>query len=177
MQLAVRGDPRARNLVAQRLCDRVRRIQRGLLASPSDADDAAQESLVEVLRCAGSYRGDSSLERWSDRVSVRTGLRFKRTKRRHQPDQSDPAAELSTVDDHRVHDALPRPLATYLGELKPPQRQAIFLKHALGYTVPEIAALTESTTSAVKFRLAKGLQQVRKAIRRDLTIGAKGGTA
>lgn len=178
MQLVARGDSRARNLMAMRLCDRFRRVQRGLLAESTDADDATQDALVEVIRSAGSYRGDSSLERWACRIAVRTGLRFRRKAQTTRVDPgTHPDTLLSPAYDGDGHDALPRPLHSYLGQLPEAERQALFLKHALGYTVPEIAELTQTARSTVKFRLAKGLERVRKAIRRDTTIGVHGGVA
>lgn len=170
MQLAAQGDPRARNMVAMRLCARVRRVARGLLADPAAADDATQDSLIEILRAAGSYRGEASLERWADRIAVRTGLRSKRGPRRTFVPPQDLTADAT---DSALSDRLPRPLTDYLGELPIEERRTLFLKHALGYTVPEIASATETAQSTVKFRLSNALSRVRKSIRRDTNIGAR----
>lgn len=167
MQLVAQGDPRARNLVAMRLCARVRRVQRGLLADLTDADDATQDSLVEILRSAGSFQGRSSLERWADRIAVRTGLRFRRARK----PTSELAQDVAVIDDYGLGDQLPRPLPEYLAQIPLEERRALFLKHALGYTVPEVAAMTETAQSTVKFRIANALARLRKAIRRDCNVG------
>ena len=174
MQLVAAGDPRARNMVAMRLCDRVRRIERALLPGRADADDATQDALVAILRSAANYRGESSLERWADRIAARTGLRFRARERSRSTENE---TDVPTIDAHDLHERLPRPLAAYLRELPLKERQALFLKHALGYSVPEIAELTETARSTVKFWLANALARVRKSIRRDVAIGPKGGAA
>jgi RNA polymerase sigma-70 factor (ECF subfamily) len=174
MQLVAAGDSRARNMVAMRLCDRVRRIERALLPSPADADDATQEALVAIIRAAEGYRGESTLERWADRIAARTGTRF-RTRERQR--RTEPSVEIAIDPEHPLREHLPRPVAAYLQELPVKERQALFLKHALGYTTPEIAELTDTARSTVKFWLANGLARVRKSIRRDVAIGPRGGGA
>jgi RNA polymerase sigma-70 factor (ECF subfamily) len=173
MQLVAHGDPRARSMVAMRLCTRVRRIERALLTDLADADDATQDSLVAIIRSAEGYRGDSPLERWADRIAVRTGLRFRR---RARVRSTEPQAEVATpAGNDELAERLPRPLAAYLRELPVRERQALFLKHALGYSVPEIAELTDTARSTVKFWLANAMKRVRKSIRRDVAIGPRGG--
>ena len=113
MQLVAAGDPRARNMVAMRLCDRVRRIERALLTGRADADDATQDALVAILRSAANYRGESSRERWADRIAARTGLRF-RARERSRSTESE--TDVPTSDAHELHERLPRPLAAYLRE-------------------------------------------------------------
>jgi RNA polymerase sigma-70 factor (ECF subfamily) len=174
MQLVAAGDPRARNMVAMRLCERVRRIERALLVVHADADDATQDALVAIIRSAASYRGESSLERWADRIAARTGLRF-RTRERGR--RTELETEVAAPAEHDLRERLPRPLSAYLGELPLKERQALFLKHGLGYSIPEIAELTDTARSTVKFWLANALQRVRKSIRRDVAIGPRGGAA
>ena len=49
MQLVAAGDPQARRLLAVRLVMRVRRLSRRLVARTAEAEDAAQEAIVEIL--------------------------------------------------------------------------------------------------------------------------------
>ena len=175
MQLVAEGDARARNMVAMRLCGRVRRVVRGLVGAGADAEDGAQDALLEILRSAGSYRGDSSLERWADRVCVRTGLRSKRRWLRRATAGAYDPDELAAPGLGGPSDALPRPLQTYLDAIPKRERQVLFLKHALGYTVQEVADMIGAPVSTTKYRLASGLQRVRKQIRRDVAVGTKGG--
>jgi RNA polymerase sigma-70 factor, ECF subfamily len=171
MELVAAGDPRARNLLAMRLVGRTRRVLRGLLGDPRDADDAAQDALVEILASAHGWRGEASIERWADRIAVRTGLRFRRRERRAAiADDIDPD-ELRGTSPDELDDVLPRPLAAYLDQLPSKERQLLFLKHGLGYSLPEVAEIVGAARSTTKYRLMSALDRLRKVIRRDTAIG------
>ena len=71
----VRGVHSAREALATRLYPRVTTTVRYLAGTSDDIDDIIQLSLIEILRSVGGYRGDASLERWCDRVTVRVALR------------------------------------------------------------------------------------------------------
>jgi RNA polymerase sigma-70 factor (ECF subfamily) len=84
-----------------------------------------------------------------------------------------PMSEREPSSDVRSETA--RPLDEYLKALPSEQREALVLKHSLGYTVEEIAELTEVPTGTVKDRLVTARRRIRKLIQRDITLGrAKG---
>lgn len=174
---AAEGVEDAQAWLVRRVIAPVRAVARTLLRNPADADDAAQKALLEVLTSARSFRGEGSLDAWARRIAVRTALRHARTERR-QPTAA--AADLEGADwlpaegDTPALDALPRPLPYYLAELPAAQRDALILHHALGYTVPEVAELTEVGVETVRGRLRLGTAALRKRVRQDLLIGANG---
>jgi RNA polymerase sigma-70 factor, ECF subfamily len=179
MKLVAGGDSHAQRVLAHRLAPRVQRIARRLLANTADADDAAQVSLMEILRSAASYREEASIERWADRIAVRTALRHAREQRKRrfflaghaeaedlhgQPDDGESG----------THEHTPRRLEEYLAELPRPRREVLVLKHALGYTTEEIAELTDKPVGTVKDRLVAARKQIRRLIMRELRLGARG---
>ena len=182
MTLVAAGNVEAMNTVARRLSGRVRRVSRGILRNEALADDAAQIALVEILQSARTFGGRSSLERWADRITARISLRQARDERRRSSvvDSLDdpeagpmPMSEREPSSDVRSETA--RPLDEYLKALPSEQREALVLKHSLGYTVEEIAELTEVPTGTVKDRLVTARRRIRKLIQRDITLGrAKG---
>jgi len=168
------GDRAAAQRLARRVLPIVRRVSRALLTNQSDAEDATQLALLEVLRAAPSYRGAGSLEAWTRRIASRAVIRYARRVRGARPEvashdeQLDPRrAVLKTT----VLDELPRPLEDYLAELPEVQRMAVALRHVLGHTVPEIAELTDAPIPTVKSRLKKAHHELRRLIRRDLNLG------
>lgn len=180
MSLVAAADPVASRVLAQRLVGRVHRVSKSILRTDADAADAAQQSLIEILTSAGSYRGGSSIERWSDRLVVRTSLRLARSRQKHRERTLDDA-ELDAIplsDDAGppLRDEAPRAIQAYLGDLPEVQRTALVLKHVMGYSVAEIADITESSPNTVKDRLLRGSREMRRLIRRDVAIGktAKG---
>jgi RNA polymerase sigma-70 factor (ECF subfamily) len=175
---AASGDARAQAWLARRVVGRVRRVARALARNAADADDAAQLSLIEVLRSAHGYRGEAGLDAWAGRIAARTTLRHLARERRMADSvvAEAPAPSTSTATDE-LQEALPRDLRCYLDELPEAQRTAIVLHHALGCSLDEVAEMAEVSPNTVKGRLRLGLAALRKLVRRDQAIGHRGGIA
>ena len=181
MKLVAGGDAHAQRVLAHRLAPRVRRVARRLLSNGADADDAAQVALMEILRSAQSYREEASVERWADRIAVRTALRQAREQRRRgwlfgsRDDGEEPRAfERVEPEDPGTREETPRRLEEYLAELPLARREVLVLKHALGYTTDEIAELVDKPIGTIKDRLVAARKQIRRSILRELRIGPRG---
>jgi RNA polymerase sigma-70 factor (ECF subfamily) len=157
-----------------RLRPRIATIARALLRHSADADDATQASLLEILRAAESFRGDGSFDGWADRIAVRTTLRLARQRRVRglRVDDTEPDAIAEEPPHDSLREMLPRELSEYLAELPEIRRTALVLRHALGYSIEEIAELTGVSPNTVKDRLLAAREQVRRHVRRDLATGA-----
>jgi RNA polymerase sigma-70 factor (ECF subfamily) len=175
MKLVANGDARAQRVLAHRLAGRVQRVAHRLLSHRADADDAAQMALIEILRSAESFRDESSIERWADRITVRTALRYARDQRK-RPWMLSSRVDAETVrsfdEDAVVHEDTPRRLEAYLGELPSARREVLVMKHGLGYTTEEIAELLGAPIGTIKDRLVAARKQIRKLIVRELRVGA-----
>jgi RNA polymerase sigma-70 factor (ECF subfamily) len=165
------GDDAARRELAGRLLPRVRTTVHYLAAGDRDADDLVQQALVEVLRVVGTYRGEASLEYWADRVVVRTALRRIRQRRwregivRLDPDETGCA----DAGQQRAHarQELRQRLARHLERLSVDRRTAVVLHWVRGYTIPEIADLTDAKLNTVRGRLRDARQQLRRQLLKD----------
>jgi RNA polymerase sigma-70 factor, ECF subfamily len=169
VSLAVAGDPAAQRLLVERLSRRVRSIALAVLGNTADAEDASQAIFMEVLQSLGSYQG-GKLSAWADRISVRTAARHARQRRVRGArdagiDPEELVSELGSVTEGSV----PRPIVEYLGELAETRRVALVLRHVMGYTVDEIAELTEGSPNTVKDRLLRAREQLRRTLRRELS--------
>lgn len=176
MELVAAEDPGAQSTLVHRLLGRVQRATRALLRERADAEDAAQVALLEVLRSAGSFRGEGSIESWSDRIVVRTALRLARRRVSRQGRIDDHAEPDRLVGEGEEADAglaradLPRDLQEYLRALPEARREALVLRHVLGYSIAEVAALTGVSPNTVKDRLLAAREELRRMIRRDHLI-------
>jgi RNA polymerase sigma-70 factor (ECF subfamily) len=163
------GDRAAQTWLARRLTARTRKVARALTSNAADADDAAQLALIEILRSAINFRGESSLEHWAGRIAVRTTLRFLERERR----RTEPVPSTNDVEPREpLSDAMPRDVRQYLAQLSEIQRTAIVLHHALGYSFEEVAEMTNVSRNTVKSRLRLGTAALRKLVRREQRIGA-----
>lgn len=174
---AATGDTRAQAWLARRVVGRVRRVARALARNAADADDAAQLSLIEVLRSAHTYRGEAGLDAWAGRIAARTTLRHLARERRVADPVVAEAPALPAPAAEGLHEALPRDLRCYLDQLPEVQRSAIVLHHALGHSLDEVAEMAEVSPNTIKGRLRLGLAALRKLVRRDQAIGHRGGIA
>ncbi len=174
MSLVAAADPAATRQLAERLVSRVHRVARSIIRERADADDAAQQSLIEIITSAGSYRGGASVERWSDRIAVRTTMRLIRERRKLAGRVEDGVeldqivSELGPAD---PSDSAPRAASEYLSALPEKQRTVLVLRHVMGYSVSEIAELVGASPNTVKDRLLRGSREMRRLIRRDVAIG------
>ena len=67
----VGGDERAQRELFRREYPRVNATIYRLLGSTRDVDDLAQETFIAVFRALSTFRGDSKLSTWIDRIAVR----------------------------------------------------------------------------------------------------------
>lgn len=168
MRLAAAEDPRAQRLVVARLAPRGLRIARALVSHAEDAKDVAQEGLLEVLRSAGSYRGEASLERWAERIFVRRSMRFVHRVRdpRAAREVLVDAADLERHDDG-VSSSILRQMDEHVARLPDELQRVLLLRFSLGYTVPEMAELTATSANTIKKRLMRAMERLRELVERE----------
>ncbi len=168
MRRVARRDPRAQRELVERLAPRIRRLSQLLLRSSNDADDAAQQAMIEILQSASSYRTAGNLEGWASRVAVRAiGRHARREARWRSALDWFALGELVTDTDARRHrEDVPR-IESYLRRLSAPQREAFVLKHALGCTVEEISDMVGAPSGTVKDRLVNARRRLNKLMDRD----------
>jgi RNA polymerase sigma-70 factor (ECF subfamily) len=177
VSLALSGNTEAQKHLVQRIQPRCYTIARSILGNRLDAEDTTSLIVIELLKSIGTYRGGSFLA-WADRIAVRTAmqqarLRRIRATRYESHDDLDELARPHEAerDGESLSHCLPKQVMEYLALLPETQRVAVVLRHVMDYSVDEIAALTEVSPNTVKDRLLRGREQLRRTIRRDLTLG------
>lgn len=169
------GDGEAFRVLVEREVGPVLGICRRILRDQVDAEDAAQDTLVEAYRGLATYRGSGSFGAWLTRIAVRTAWARRAARRPGEPldlasDESlmtraeagharasDPVG--SVLDDER-RTAL---LAAIHG-LPAPQRRAVALRFYGDLSIEEIAAVTNRPVGTVKSRLHRGLDTLREQL-------------
>ncbi len=160
----------AQDALVRKLYGRVRKLARSLSASAADAEDLTQQTLLELLKSSSSFRGDSSIERWVDRITLHCARGATR-KQRHRmrllerwllPDTWPWGAEADTPARDPVD------LAQALRKLSSERREVLLLRHALGYSVNEIADMLHTPRGTIKDRLVAGKKQLRRSMMAEL---------
>jgi RNA polymerase sigma-70 factor (ECF subfamily) len=170
---ALRGELQAQRALVERVLPQLRAVATALLGRSADADDAVQIALMRVLDGLASWRGDAALRHWVRRVGANVCLRLSEQNRRHARAVGDDA-DIDALDDGARDDdggeLTASSVQAYLERLPTAQREAVVLRHALGYSVEEIAALTQTAVGTVKSRLLSGREALRRLIRRDEAV-------
>ena len=168
------GDRKAKQELAVRLYDRVRTTVFYLAGGHRDADDLVQAAMVEVLRSVGAFQGRSRLERWADRITVRTVMRV--IKNRRWKDQvvalaDDPGGRAPADHEEKIaRRALRRRLAVLLGQVPETHREVLTLHWVLGYKVSELAEMLGVPANTVRDRLRRAKKTFRKLALQDPVV-------
>jgi RNA polymerase sigma-70 factor (ECF subfamily) len=170
MQLVAAGNREAQETVLRRLRHRLHVVSSAVLGHAQDAEDATQAALIQILRRASTYRGDSTLEAWATRITAREAVRIAQERRLRaaragveHTDEEPP--EPGPVE---LASEIPRKVRDYLAELPETLRNALVLRHVVGFTVPELAEMLATSPNTIKERLSRARSEVRRMIRRDL---------
>lgn len=157
---AVAGDRQAAASLLRDLVPRVRNLCRYLVRGDSDVDDLAQEGLIAVMRGLPTFRGESRLESWVDRVVARQALAGARRRRLVFAREASHAVDLqlvgATASPGAEQYVARRELARRLDDLPAAQREALVLHHVVGLSVPEVAAEIGAPLETVRSRLRLG---------------------
>jgi len=169
MKKVANGDRQAQEIVLARVLRRVHVVSSAILGQPEDAEDATQSALIQIVRRAATYRGESRIESWAAAIAAREAVRLAQERRlRAARTVSEDEALFEPVGEtQNLAAEIPRHIRDYLDALPEVLRNTLVLRHVLGYTVPEIAELLETSPNTVKDRLSRARVEIRKMIRRD----------
>jgi RNA polymerase sigma-70 factor (ECF subfamily) len=158
------GDKLALAALCDRYSERVHRTAQHLLRDPDDAGDAAQESLVKLVRRIGQFRGESAFSTWLHRLVVNTckDVAQERFARRTEPLIED-TREAPDGDPLRAVTASEtrRELGRRLAELPVAQAQVVGLKDAFDVSFEEISEATGLPVGTAKCYAHRGRNGLR----------------
>lgn len=149
-----------------------------LSGNQEQALDLSQEVFVRVYQGLGRFRGSSSLKTWIYRVCLNhCRSRLGRTRRPEEPlSPADGVSEV--VDPQRGPEELAvardaqRLVASALLEVDHPYREALVLRDLEELSYQEIAEVIGVRIGTVRSRIARGREQLRRALEASAAVGA-----
>jgi RNA polymerase sigma factor (sigma-70 family) len=176
MSIVQAGDFAPASEIYDRSSSRIYNFAYRFLKNSEAAEDATQEVFVKMLKHAGQFHGGAKLSTWLFSITANWCRDYLRKAENRSKDGEDvlitlPApAELSPErhlerreDEQRIQKALTL--------LSPDQREAILLSRYQGLSYAEIAQISGCSEGAVKTRVFRAMEVLKKA----LTGDARGG--
>ena len=143
---------------------RMKNLARNLLQSPTDAEDAVQETFLKIQRNITSFRGQSSFVTWSFRILVNTCHDLRRARVRRKDRASDDLDALLPGDMPRApvaHPSLRMALERALERLTSHQRDVFLLYEVEGFRHAEIGGMLGISETASKNTLFQAKKNLR----------------
>lgn len=134
--------------------------------TPGDADEMAQEALVQLHLKLGSFRGDSSLTSWVHAVAVNAARMHLRRNRRHERGRAEVdenvADERVPLDDWIARRDLARRAAAAVHELPDHYRVPFVLRAVDGLSAAETGAVAGISAGLVRQRVLRARRLLKK---------------
>ncbi len=159
LQLFVDGNPDAFDRLFLKYQDYVYNICLGILGSPDDARDSAQETFLRVYRKAAEFRGQSAFSTWLYRIAVNVCVGQIRKR---------PRAGISSIEDEGVREIVdpgPAPwtgmerreeearVRSLVAELSEDYRLVLVLRYFQGLSYDELTRVLGWSLPTVKVKL------------------------
>jgi RNA polymerase sigma-70 factor (ECF subfamily) len=162
---AQRGDAAAMDQLLRRHYDRVHAVCRRIAGGTRDADDAAQEAMIRVVRNIDRFDGRAAFGTWVYRIATNTALdELRKRKRRPQlhivDDDDDRRAVGEPVDkfaDRHIDGVADRiTIDEALADLPEEFKAAVVMRDVGDLDYAEIATALDLPIGTVKSRIARG---------------------
>lgn len=159
------GDATAMDQLLRRHYDRVHAVCRRIAGASRDADDAAQEAMIRIVRNLDKFDGRAAFGTWAYRIATNTALdELRKRKRRpqlHLVDGSDddvrPTEPADPLADRTVESVADRlAIDAAFAELPDDYKAPVVLRDVGDLDYAEIAATLDIPVGTVKSRIARG---------------------
>lgn len=162
VRAAVEGDEDAFAWLVDRYYQRCLRFAVHMLGNREDGEEAAQDAFVRAYRTLHAYEHRDRFEAWLFKILVNRcrSTAVSRNRRAHEPlEEGTPEPPREARDP-----LLERNIRRALARLSPDQREAFVLKFVEEMTYEEMADLTGADVSALKMRVLRAREQMKKEL-------------
>lgn len=173
---AAAGDAQATSRLLKELLPRmVRTVHAVMSSSHPDVDDVVQQALIALIQALPAFRGECSPAHYASRIAVRTAVAARRRSRARQA-RNDASVDTEALaggggpGEQAAAERRRRLVRELLDELPEEQGEAMALRIALGWSLPEVAQATGAPLNTVRSRLRLAKEALRKRIEADPSL-------
>ncbi len=171
------GEPAAFTKLVNEYEELVYNTVLGIVQEPDDADDITQEVFIQVYRSISSFKAESQLSTWLYRIAINKSLDFEKSKQRKkrfafiQSLLGNGGNSMVTVPDFNhpgiILENKQSSMELFAALKKIPEKQRIaFTLHKLeGQSHSEVAAIMETTVTAVESLMARAKENLQKELK------------
>jgi len=179
------GDRQAYALLIEEYKKPIYSLAYRMTRNSEDAEDLAQETFLRSFNQLSRYDTKRSFYTWLYTISlnlIRNHLKKTSRQRRDDFRHGEKPSGMVDFDAKQValqeardrdewHKEREEKLENCLQELSPELRELLILRFYQGFSFEAIAEITELSQSAIKMRVYRGLEKLRKCIGEDVTLG------
>ncbi len=176
MKLLQGGDLTPAGEIFDRYSARIYNFAYRFLKNSEAAEDATQEVFVKMIRYASQFHGDAKLSTWLFSIAANHCRDHLRKADNRAKESEETLLTLATPADAAPDRDMERKqtemlVQRALGLLTPEQREAILLSRYQGLSYAEIAKIAGCSEGAVKTRVFRAMETLKKALTRDAAGG------
>jgi RNA polymerase sigma-70 factor, ECF subfamily len=173
----LRGDYDGFEVLVEKYQGRIYRHLRKMVRDEEEAADLLQDTFLNAYKGLGGFSGDSSFSTWLFRIATNNALMFLR---KTKPDSTEYDDEIRINDSHHMPVVSPEFASTpleillsYEGKRKIEDaidnlpliyRSVVMLRDVEGFSLQEVAGIMETSVAAVKSRLHRARNTIRKEL-------------
>lgn len=155
-----------------RFQEKIFRTALKILKEERAAEDALQETFFNIYRASNSFRGDSKIGTWVNRITVNVCLEMLRKNKKHNQRTDEDIADNTTLRDRRLKDPyqttrqseIRNRVNSALSRLGDKHRTVVRMHDLEGYTIREIAEIIDVAEGTIKSRLFYGREELRRQL-------------
>src|SRR5437588_355217 len=178
MRIVQAGDFSPASEIYDRYSGRIYNFALRFLKNAEAAEDATQEVFVKMMKHANQFQGDAKLSTWLFSITANWCRDYLRKADNKSKETEDvlvtlPAPSNQSPDrtlERRENEAL---IKRALQALTPEQREAILLSRYQGLSYAEIAQISGCSEGAVKTRVFRAMETLKKALSGESRGGSR----
>lgn len=169
MRIVQAGDLSPASEIYDRYSGRIYNFALRFLKNSEAAEDATQEVFVKMIRHASQFQGDAKLSTWLFSITANWCRDYLRKADNKSKESDDvlvtlPASLENSPDRNLERRENEERIQRALKALTPEQREAILLSRYQGLSYAEIAQISGCSEGAVKTRVFRAMETLKKAL-------------